>query len=276
VALLAVASALRPQPVLSSGCYAWGSSGATRPWRAATAHSGPPDSGGSPLGGEVKGGASGRRPCSAPAASSPIGVLCSAQQRGGQDLSRVRRPQRAPRLRGSPLGGEAGRRATRRCPGSVAATCSSAGIPRSALQRGDKARARLGRPQQAPHLAGSPLGGEFPVRRQAIAPALWQQPVSRFRLRARHRSSVVRLSRAVADGAGLRDPHVAQARRRLVLVATVMRLARSQRATRGGIRGATEALVSRPFRRAGGHTSELTNIASPTNSADSGAGESHV
>jgi len=70
-ALPAGAPALRPQPVPRSGFRARRCSGASSPRRAAAPRSRPPDSGGAPLGGEAKCGASGQRPCSAPAASSP-------------------------------------------------------------------------------------------------------------------------------------------------------------------------------------------------------------
>ena len=60
----AVTPALRPQPVPREGFRARRCSGAKGPWRAAADRSGPPNSEGSPLGGEADCSASGRRPCS--------------------------------------------------------------------------------------------------------------------------------------------------------------------------------------------------------------------
>jgi len=100
VACPAVAPALRSQPVPREGFRARRCSGAKGLWRAAAARSGPPNSEGSPLGGEADCGVSGRRPCSAPAAGSPGGVPSSALQRGEAALARRRRPQRTPKLEG--------------------------------------------------------------------------------------------------------------------------------------------------------------------------------
>ena len=50
------------------------------------------------------------------------------------------------------------------------------------------------------------------------------------------------------------------ARRPLVPVVTVTRFARSRRAARSGIRGATEALVGPPSQRAGGHANRRTTF----------------
>jgi len=106
VALSAGAPALRPQPAPRLGFRARRCSGAARPRRAAAARSGPPDSWGDPLGSEATCGAFGRRPCSLPAAGSPLGVPSSALQRGVKASARCRRPQRTPRL----VGGTARRR----------------------------------------------------------------------------------------------------------------------------------------------------------------------
>ena len=99
-------------------------------------------------------------PCSVLAAGSPIGVPRSALQRGGRAHARFRRPQRAPHFGGSRRGGEADCCVGSRRPCSVVAAGSPIGVPRSTLQRGGRAHARFRRPQRAPRLGGSPLGGE--------------------------------------------------------------------------------------------------------------------
>ena len=179
-------------------CYYRRCSGATRPWRPTAAHSGPPDSGGAPLGGEAKCRAAGLRPCSLHAAGSPIGVPCSVLQRGGQAVERYgrrrccyRRCSGATRhlltsaarsgpadLGDAPLRGKAKCGAFGRRPCSSPAAGSSLGVPSSALQRGGTASARGRRPQRTPRLVGGSARQRGNVWRFRPAPLLFAR--SRF------------------------------------------------------------------------------------------------
>jgi len=236
VALSAVAPALRPQPVSRSGFRARRCSGATRPWRAAAARNGPLDLGGPPLGGEAKCGASGRRPCSAPAAGSPLGVPSSALQRGVKSSARRRPPQPTPRLRGStarrrgevrrfrpaPLlctrsqfptkGSELGAAAGRQGLGAPVAPVlfSRSRFPARGSELGAAAgRQDLGAPPSPAADPQTRRGHCSAARRcvalSAVAPALRPQPVSRSGFRARRCSGATRPWRAAAARNGPLD-----------------------------------------------------------------------